>query len=124
MPALKDTLPLVVSTAVPSPQLMAALKSEVWSPGLASVNVASTTGPDAAPSVAVKAGPASARSGASDTTTVWVTVALAVPGALSVKVTTTLRVPSSAYVWLPETVNVPVPPDTVPVVVLPSPQLI
>ena len=48
----------------------------------------------------------------------------AVPGASSVKVTERVFEPSSRYKWLPLTVNVPLPPLTVPASVVPSPQSI
>ena len=67
--------------AVASPQLMAILvKSAVWLPGLASVNVASTTVPVGLASVALKLVPvASTLRGASVTTMVVLLVLTVLP---------------------------------------------
>ncbi len=106
---------------------MAVVKSPVWLPGLASVKVATTTGPLVFPSTALKAGPAVARNGASDTVVVPLSVVLLPPTSLIA--TVMLFVPSSAY-WCVRPLIVKLPPPLavtapeVKAVVLLSPQLI
>jgi hypothetical protein len=96
------TLPVVV---VPSPQLMVAVKLDALSLLLVSVNVAtlvvlgSATPSFAAVRLVWPASPA--------TFAVLDAVAVAVPGASSVKVTVTASRPADPYVWVPDTEMAP-----------------
>src|SRR5205809_7832475 len=69
--------PLLVG--LPSPQLMVAVKSAVWSPGLASLKVATVTVPVEAPSVALMGAPAVAVRAASATVADRLALVLAPP---------------------------------------------
>jgi hypothetical protein len=114
--------PVTVPTELlPSPQLMLAVNSpEVSVPG--SVNVA--TVPLKMLFSLIEIACAVTVRSASDTVAVLVPEALPPDTPVSVTVTVVVKAPSLfAYVWLPVTVNVPLEPVTVPVELLPSPQL-
>src|SRR5205809_42235 len=105
-PALHCALPIAETASyvmapllvgLPSPQLMVAVKSAVWSPGLASLKVATVTVPVEAPSVALMGAPGVARSeerrvGAGRR-------ALGGEPPSSTMLTDTAKLPSSALVW-------------------------
>jgi hypothetical protein len=101
--------------------MLAVNSPDVSVPG--SVKVATCTGPVPVPSVAVTDCAVTDRS-ASDTEAVLLEETLPPLTPASVAVTVVLNRPSLfVYVWLPVTVNVPPEPVTVPVELLPSPQL-
>jgi hypothetical protein len=118
-PLEPSTVPLVV---VPSPQSINAAKSAATLPVNVSVKVATCTLLNGWPAVPLILSAVSDSASASLTVATPVTVAVAL-SAVRVSVVVTVSWPSSPKVWGPPvTVNAPFPPDTDPLVVVPSPQ--
>ncbi|MGH3265988.1 MAG: hypothetical protein ACRDNS_28805, partial [Trebonia sp.] len=115
--------PLIVpAELVPSPQLMVAVKPAVVSAVSASVKWATVVlGGSAVPSVAALSWIIPASDPLATTALLWA-MAVAVPGASSVRVTVTASVPGEAKLCEPVTVKVPFEPFTVPAELPPSPQ--